>query len=301
MPAAPSASATTSRGPRIGIHTSIAGGVDQAAERAHEMGCGTLQIFSSSPRQWRASAPAAEAVKRLRELRRRWDLKPLVVHAGYLLNLAAADATLRERSQAAFREELERCRALGAEFLVLHPGAAPVEELAAGRAPALDRLAAALRAAARGFDWGRLRLLIEHTAGGGGRLGGSFAEVREILDRLDGPPAGLPAGACLDTCHCWAAGYELKSAAGYEETWRRAGRELGMGRIYLLHLNDAKCRLGSHLDRHQNIGAGELGAEFFRRLVNDPRLAKKAMILETPVDQPGDDRANVARVLSYRR
>lgn len=278
--------------PRIGIHTSVAGGVDLAAERAHELGCEAFQIFSSSPRQWRGTEVAAPKARRLRALRRAHPLRPLVIHDNYLINLAGANQWLHARSMEAFRGELQRARQLGAEFLVMHPGSANQDP----RPAALARLAAALHACAEGFRWGPLRLLIENTAGGGGRLGGTFAEVAAILDSL----AGLPVGACIDTCHCWAAGHDLRSPEGYEAMMAELQATIGLRRIYVIHANDSKGGRGSHLDRHQHIGKGELGDECFRRMLHDRRLARMAFILETPIDRPGDDRRNVEHLKALR-
>ncbi len=294
--------------PRIGIHTSIAGGVERAAERAQALGCECLQIFSSSPRQWRAARPNAAACAELTAKRDQYHLSPLAAHVNYLVNLASGADELRQRSQAAFRGELERAAALAADYLILHPGSMGVEDARAGggagetaaapasREAAVARLAAAIRETADGFDWGRLRLLIENTAGGGGRLGGEFSEVAAILDRLE----GLPTGACLDTCHCWAAGYELASEEGYTATCRRIERELGLERIHVWHVNDTRSRLGSRLDRHEHIGAGKLGEGLFRRMLHDARWKQAAFILETPLEQEGDDRRNMETLRRLR-
>ncbi len=294
--------------PRIGIHTSIAGGVERAADRARALGCECLQIFSASPRQWRAITPSAAACAELTARRRQYGLEPLAIHVNYLVNLASAEASLRQRSQAAFRGELERAAALKADFLILHPGSMGAEDASAGSgetgpgAPPRDReaarvrLAAAIRETAAGFAWGRLRLLIENTAGGGGRLGGDFRELAAILDLL----RGLPAGACLDTCHCWVAGYDLVSEAGYRETCRHIERELGRERVFVWHANDTRSRLGSRLDRHEHIGAGNLGPGLFRRMLHDARWKQAAFILETPLEKDGDDRRNLQTLLRLR-
>jgi len=278
--------------PRLGNHVSVAGGVEHAPERAHELGCEALQIFSASPRQWRAPEISAAAGRLFAARRRQWKLRPVVIHDNYLINLAGADATLQTRSREAFRGELRRAAALGAEFLVMHPGSAG----GGGHAAAIARLAAAIRACAQGMRWGRLRLLIENTAGGAARLGGTFAEVAAILEAL----RGLPVGACIDTCHCFASGYDLTDPAGYEATIQELRATVGLRRVYVVHANDSKGKLGSHLDRHQHIGRGYLGDETFRRLLHDPRLKHAAFILETPIDRPGDDRRNLDRLKSLR-
>lgn len=259
---------------RIGTHVSSAGGVDQAAERAHQLGCQAFQVFTASPRQWRARAIKAEAAERLAQLRRKYKLAPLVVHANYLINLAGAQTEFHARSLVAFRGELERAAAVGADYLVLHPGSGD-----------LSRCAESLRQAADGFKWGRLELLIENTAGGGGHLGGDFGAVAALLERL----RGLPVGACIDTCHAWAAGYDWVRPGGCADTLRALDDEVDLQRVPVFHANDAKSERGSHLDRHAHIGAGKMGQGVFRNLLRDPRVRGKAFIVETPpAGQPRD-------------
>ncbi|MGH9535617.1 MAG: deoxyribonuclease IV [Terriglobales bacterium] len=281
-------------GPRVGVHTSVAGGLPLAADRARALGCQTLQIFSSSPRQWRGAeldpAGCAEMIRR----RRAYGLRPLVIHANYLINAAGSDPVLWERSIAALRGELVRARQLEAEFVVLHPGAAGAGH---DRAAAIDRVGDAVRRAAEGLKWGRLRLLIENTAGGG-RLGGSWEELAALLAAVGSGAAPVPSGACIDTCHAWAAGYDVRSPAGYRATMAKLNRLVGLKNVHVIHVNDSKGGQNSHLDRHQNLGQGTLGREAFRLWINDRRLARKAFILETPVDNPGDDRKNLRRLRS---
>lgn len=251
--------------------------------------------------------PTPAACAEMQARRRKYDLYPLAIHVNYLVNLATADRELRQRSQQAFRGELERATALGTEYLILHPGSVgtaagamngkdEAQAASGGREAALDRLAEAIREAASGFEWGELRLLIENTAGGGSRLGGEFSEVAAILDRL----SGIPSGACLDTCHCWTAGYELVSEPGYLETCQRIERELGGERVHVWHCNDTASRLSSRLDRHQHIGEGLLGEALFRRMLHDARWKRTAFILETPLEKEGDDRRNVQTMLRLR-
>lgn len=273
---------------RIGIHTSIQGSLDKSALRAHELGANTFQIFSASPRMWRARMPSAEEIRRLKEARERLDLKPLVVHDNYLINLAAADPALRRRSVAAFRGELERAAALGAEYLVAHPGSSAgqsVEE-------AIDRVAESIAEAARGLALDGLVLLLENTAGSGAALGSRFEELAEIRRRASAR-VDFEIGYCLDTAHCLAAGYDVATAAGLKKTLAEADRVLGLERVRVIHSNDSKAPLGSRVDRHAHIGEGHIGAEGFRRILAHPRLRRKPFILETPVKEEGDDRRNV--------
>ncbi|MDW8353997.1 MAG: deoxyribonuclease IV [Bryobacterales bacterium] len=269
------------------MHTSISGSLDQAAARAAALGANTFQIFSSSPRMWRARVLEPEEIRRLRQLRERLELDPFVIHDNYLINLAAADPRIRERSIEAFRGELERALALGADYLVLHPGSYRGQSLDA----ALRTLAESLKAAARGLRNGGLTLLVENTAGSGSALGSRFeelAEIRRLTTDLD-----FPIGYCVDTAHCLAAGYDVATQAGLRSTLRQAQAILGLERIPVIHANDSKAPLGARVDRHQHIGKGYIGIQGFRRILNHPRLRSKAFILETPIDRDGDDRRNL--------
>ena len=274
---------------RIGIHTSSAGGVHNAAERAYLLGCNTLQIFSSSPRQWAAcelNRPHCDEMKRLRDC---YDLKPLVIHTNYLVNLAGVNELFLKKSIEAFRGEIERAMVLCAEYLVLHPGSFRGSD----REQGLMRTAAAIAASAQGLDLAKsgLTILIENTAGAEYSLGGSFEQVAEVLEYLRNL---VPVGACIDTCHTHVAGYDIVSPQGMQETMKHLDETVGLKNVPVWHCNDAKAARGSKLDRHQHIGQGSIGLEPFRRLLNDPRLAHAAFIAETPIDEPGDDVRNVA-------
>ncbi len=273
---------------RIGIHTSTAGGVENAAERAYRLGCNTFQIFSSSPRQWAPYELMRAQCEEMSRLRERYDLKPLVIHANYLVNLAGGNSEFHAKSIVAFRGEVERALALSAEFLVLHPGSFR----GSSREEGLRRAALAIEQAVEGLDLGarNLRILIENTAGSEFSLGGNFEQVAELLYLLRN---FVPVGACIDTCHTHASGYDIVSDEGFAETLDQLDRTVGLKDVYVWHCNDAKSARGSKLDRHQHIGKGSIGLKPFRRLLNDPRLAGAAFIAETPIDQPLDDLANV--------
>lgn len=215
----------------------------------------------------------------MRQLCAQHGLKPLVVHANYLINLAGAKADFHAQSLTAFRGELERAAAIGADYLVLHPGSGDER-----------RCTDSIRAAAAGFEWGTLTLLIENTAGGGQHLGGNFAQLGRLLDAL----RELPVAACLDTCHTWVAGYDIATDDGYAATLGELDETVGLKRVPVWHANDAKAARGSHLDRHQHIGQGQLGAATFQRLLRDPRWSHAAFILETPVDDPADQPRDLA-------
>ena len=280
---------------RIGIHTSIAGEISHSLELATNLGCNALQIFSRSPRTWpRATGnriPEADAA-RFRSRRAELRLGPLVIHDNYLINLASPEPVLRVRSIQAFHDELVRAVALGADFLVAHPGAGR------GRHPrqALDDFARGLRQAARGIQFDGLRILLENTSGMGTALGWRFEELGAILDAV----SDLPVGACVDTAHTFQAGYDIRSEGGLERTLEAIERTVGLSRVFVLHVNDSKTPLGSRVDRHEHIGRGKIGLEAFRRILNHPWLSTgaqglpgRAFILETPIDRPGDDRRNV--------
>ena len=274
---------------RIGIHTSIAGGVQNAAERAYRLGCNTFQIFSSSPRQWAPYELTRAQCAEMGRLREKYDLRPLVIHTNYLVNLASTTPLFLKKSVEAFRGEIERALALRAEQLVLHPGSFR----GADRVQGLMQTAAAIAAASQGLDLvkNNLTILIENTAGAEYSLGGRFEQVAEILDRLRGV---VPIAACIDTCHTHVAGYDMVSEAGMADTLARLDATVGLKNVRVWHCNDAKAACGSKLDRHQHIGRGSIGLEPFRRLLNDSRLAHAAFIAETPIDAPGDDKKNVA-------
>lgn len=273
---------------RIGIHTSIAGALKNAAVRAAELGANTFQIFSTSPRSWSFLGVDREAALDLRRTREKLDLRPLVVHDNYLINLAAPDEDVRGKSIAAFRAEIERALAIGADYLVMHPGSSKghsIEE-------AMGTLAASMAAAVKGLKFDGLTVLLENTAGAGATIGRTFQELRELHERLL-REAGIETGYCLDTAHCLASGYDVSSQEGLENTVAHASRILGLRRIPVIHSNDSKAPLGSQVDRHEHIGRGHIGKEGFRRILCHPKLRGKAFILETPIDKPGDDRRNL--------
>jgi deoxyribonuclease IV len=286
IPAAEHRPQSSSR--RIGIHTSTAGGVETSAERAWRLGCNTLQIFSSSPRMWRPYDITPQQCEEMIRLRAAYDLKPLVIHANYLINVAGTDPEMLEKSVSAFRAEMERAISLHAEYVVLHPGSFR----SCSRAEGLANACAAIARATDGLKMADngLTLLIENTAGAEFSLGSSFESVAELIAAL---AAHIPVASCIDTCHTHVKGYDIVSDSGYTETMRRLDATVGLANVRVWHCNDAKAACGSKLDRHQHIGKGSIGPEPFRRLLNDPRNAHAAFILETPIDEPFDDLHNM--------
>ncbi|MBB5319182.1 deoxyribonuclease IV [Tunturibacter empetritectus] len=273
---------------RIGVHVGTAGGTWTAVERAVAAGANTFQIFSSSPRQWRAAAVKPEDAVKMRELRAKHDVGPVAIHASYLINLCSQTESVRVNGVAAFRGEVERALALGAEYLVLHPGSWK----GLTREEGLRLAAESIEKAIDGVPWqGKdFKILIENTAGAEFSLGGKLEQVAELVERLK---ACAPVGVCLDTCHVHVAGYDLVSPDGYVETMLLVKDTVGFDAVKVWHCNDAKAAMGSKLDRHEHIGEGTIGAEVFRRLLHDERFGHAVFIAETPVDAPGDEARNV--------
>jgi deoxyribonuclease-4 len=274
---------------RIGIHTSIAGSLERSAIEAADLGANTFQIFSTSPRMWRASVPSPVQIKLLRAAREKFDLAPLVIHSNYLANLASSSEELRVKSVGSFRGEIERGLAIGAEYLVVHPGNSKGHTVEQGIVAVVRSLAEV----SAGLDTREITVLLENTAGSGEALGSKFEELslmRECASRV----IDLNVGFCIDTCHCHSAGYDMATAEGLRKTVAEIDRHLGVANVRVIHANDSKSPLGSHVDRHQHIGKGSIGEKGFRRIVNHPKLRGKAFILETPVDDERDDRGNIA-------
>jgi deoxyribonuclease IV len=283
---------------RIGIHTSIAGSHLRALESAKKLGCNALQIFSASPRMWQGAAariPESDA-KAFRARRAELGLGPLVIHANYLVNLAASQPMLRTRSIQAFHEEMVRGVLLRADFLVVHPGArgeASMEQ-------AIATIVESVRQAARGVPMHGMRILIENTAGMGTAVGSRLEEVAAILRGL----REMNAGACLDTAHLFAAGYDIRSEEGLANTVGQIERTIGLENVPVFHVNDSKIPLGGRVDRHEHIGKGKIGEVAIARILRQPRfgatepegLVGRAFLAETPIDEPGDDRMNVAKL-----
>jgi len=273
---------------RIGVHLGTAGGCWTAVNRAVEAGANTFQFFSSSPRMWRAADVKAEDANKMRELRLAHDVGPVSIHASYLINLCSQTESVRTNSTSAFRGEVQRAMALGAEYLVLHPGSWKGLTREEGLRLAADSILKAVE----GIDFvGKdFQILIENTAGAEFSLGSKLEQVAELVATL-APCA--PVAVCLDTCHVHVAGYDIVTPQGYAETTKLIGETIGFDAVKVWHCNDAKADMGSKLDRHEHIGEGTIGAEAFRRLLHDERFAKALFIAETPVDNPGDEARNV--------
>lgn len=271
---------------RLGAHTSISGSLDLAIDRAVAIGCECLQIFYGSPRQWRQSIFPDDVIERFIHKRRAAGLDPLVAHAAYLVNLGTPDRALHRRSIASLLATLrgvERLEGLGA---ITHLGS----RLSSPRGTALRRIATAVRQILGASD--RAMVLLENSAGSGGTLGVSLDDLAAVLDGVHGDPR---VGVCLDTAHLFASGWDLRTSAGVEEMVEAANRAVGWDRVRVLHLNDSLGALGSHRDRHANIGEGLIGSDGFRAILAHPRMRTLPGIIETPgFDNEGPDAKNLA-------
>jgi len=260
---------------RLGAHMSIAGGVSKALERGHSIGCEAIQIFTRNQRQWRSKPLAPEEIERFKLKQEETGIRPVVAHDSYLINLGSPDEAMWQKSLQAYIIELQHCETLGIPYLVMHPGS----HLGSGEEAGLCRIAEGLNrahAATRGFG---VISLLETTAGQGTNLGYCFeqlATIRETVKEVE------RVAVCFDTCHVFAAGYDLRTPEAYAATMAEFDRILGLDLLRCFHLNDSKKGLASRVDRHQHIGQGLLGLEPFRLLLNDPRFATLPGLLETP-------------------
>ena len=278
----------------LGAHVSTLGGVATAPGRGAAIGATAIQLFTKTPNQWREPALTAAHVDAFRAAMARSGVRIAVSHDSYLINLASPDEVLRARSAQCFVAELTRCRALGIPWVVSHPGNF-MDDRAAGLARNAHEYAACLAAVP-----GEVGVLIEGTAGAGTALGSTFEELRALRDALP-VEARARVGFCLDTAHLHAAGYDV--AGDIEAVWDRFDREIGLSLLKCLHLNDSKAAPGSHLDRHEWIAEGQIGAEAFRRTMRDPRLVAVVKIVETPKgdDPVRHDRRMLRRLRAYAR
>ncbi|MCX7683054.1 MAG: deoxyribonuclease IV [Anaerolineae bacterium] len=273
---------------RLGAHESIAGGLHRAFDHARAVGCDALQIFVKSSRAWAVSPLTDEEITLFKAKAEETAIHPVVAHASYLLNPATPDDELWKKSRDTLIVELERCEALGIPYLVLHPGS----HKEAGEEVGLKRVAQALGEVHTATPGLRARILLETTAGQGSDLGYRFEQLAWLLAHT---PQGERLGVCFDTCHVFAAGYELRTPEGYATTMELFERIIGLDRLQAIHLNDSKGELGSRKDRHEHIGKGRIGLEGFRHVLGDPRLEGLPGLLETPKGADlREDRDNLA-------
>jgi deoxyribonuclease IV len=277
--------------PKIGFHAPIAGGLQNALLKARSLGCDAVQIFSRNPRGWKARPLEAEEVANFKRVRADSGIKTIAVHANYLINLAAADEAIREKSVASFREEVERGLALGADFLVVHPGSAR----GACESDALRTCAESLKTACDGIELNGFRILLENTAGQGECIGHRFEHLRELIESRP----ELDLGVCLDTAHAFTAGYDLRDEDGLAAALDSLDANVGLTNVLAVHFNDSKAPYNSRVDRHYHLGLGHIGAEALRRVASHPKLSHAAFLLETPQDEHGDDERNLAALRAY--
>jgi len=273
---------------------SISGGVDKAIDRGREVGCETIQIFTRTPRQWKMREFSQEEVEDFKREREEAGINPVFAHDTYLINLGSPDEELWKRSIAVLEDELARCDALGLPFLVVHPGS----HVGQGEEAGLERIAQALSLALSRKPAYKAQLLLEITAGQGSNLGYNFQQLARLIELTEN---GERLGICFDTCHAFVAGYEIRTPEGYDATFHELNELIGLERLKVFHLNDAKGDLGSRLDRHQHIGKGYLGLEPFRMLLNDERFRGLPMVLETPKGPKMEEDIENLRVLRSLR
>ncbi|MCO5206647.1 MAG: deoxyribonuclease IV [Anaerolineae bacterium] len=269
---------------RLGAQISAAGGVFKAFERAEAVGCETFMVYTKSNRQWNAKPLTEKDIAKYEEERDAYaeSIFPMVVHAAYLINLASPDPAIWKKSADAIRDEIERAEAFGVEYLVMHPGSHMTASIEEG----MDNIVRALRQVSAETPGYHVRVCLENMAGQGTNLGYTFEQLAYILTETDVPKR---MGVCFDTCHVFAAGYDIRSAEAYAETMDTFDRVVGLDQIRCFHFNDSKYPLDSRRDRHEHIGQGYLGTEAFANFVNDPRWADHPAHLETPKTEKDDD------------
>lgn len=266
----------------LGKHVSIAGGLDKSFARAAEIGCNSMQIFVKNPRGWKMRAVEAEEVERFKKARKKYQINPVVVHAAYLINLASPKNDLWEKSISALKSEYKRCDRLGAEYLIFHPGS----HTGSGIDQGIERIAEALKRILAEIETETM-ILLENTAGAGTGIGEEFSQLKKIIEQVARPKK---LGVCIDTCHAFAARYNLTEAEGLAELINDFKQLIGLEKLKVIHLNDSKYDCCTNKDEHAHIGEGKIGIKAFKRLINHPQLRNKVFILETPqFDKDTDD------------
>ncbi|MBI5849087.1 MAG: deoxyribonuclease IV [Nitrospirae bacterium] len=273
---------------RIGVHISIAGGIDKGLERARDLGCSSVQMFSHNPRGWELAKRSPEEIMRFRELKQEFDLSPVVIHTSYLINLASSRTELFDKSVRMVIQELDIADEIDAEYVVLHTGSASGDLPAAARARAVE----ALKQVAGQGRW-KAGLLLENTAGERGDITSHMADIAGIIEKVS---SDLIAGLCLDTCHAFAAGYDIATEKGIEGLAQEIGKYMSKEHLRLIHLNDSKKPMGSGVDRHEHIGEGTIGRTGLRKFLLHPFFPNIPLILETPKKTEEDDPRNLTAV-----
>ncbi len=271
------------------MHTSIAGGISRSIERAAHLDCNTIQIFSHSPRQWKKTRIPAAEVNHFAELRQKYDISPVFVHASYLINLASLSSVVVKKSMDLLSYEMENADMIGAEYVVLHTGSARGEDEKKAR----EKAAMALKRSIN--KKGRASIILENTAGQRGDITSSIHALADIMDICNNDRI---AGICIDTCHAFASGYDIAAGEGLNTLVNEIKKYMGIDKLKLIHLNDSKKPLESGVDRHEHIGRGSIGIEGFRNILSDRSITNVPIILETPKDDEDDDRKNLETVFA---
>jgi deoxyribonuclease-4 len=282
---------TKRKRPRIGAHLPIKHGLHEALLLGAELGCDAIQLFSRNPRGWTAKPLTEESINLFRKTRKRTKIFPVLIHANYLINLSAADEIILLKSIESFGEEVERAIALRVDYLVVHPGSAR----GSCEADGITACARSLKIACKGLRFGKLRILLENTAGQGECIGHRFEHLRAIMDACP----KLPLAVCLDTAHSFTAGYDIREAEGLHATLEIIRRTVGLRNVRAIHFNDSRAPYNSRVDRHWHIGEGHIGGEALRRIARHPSLGHAAFILETPYDDPRADVKNLETLRSF--
>ena len=273
----------------MGVHTSIAGGVSRSIERAAQLGCNTIQIFSHSPRQWKKTRIPAAEVNQFAELRQKYKIRPVFVHASYLINLASLSSVVVKKSIDLLSYEMVNADLIGAEYVVLHTGSASGEDEKRAREKAAKALQRSIN------EKGKASIILENTAGQRGDITSSIHALADIMDICN---SDRIAGICIDTCHAFASGYNIAAREGLNTLVNEIKKYIGIDKLKLIHLNDSKKPLESGVDRHEHIGRGSIGIEGFRNILSDRRIKNVPIILETPKDDEDDDRKNLETVFA---
>jgi deoxyribonuclease-4 len=274
---------------RVGLHVSISGSIDRSVDRARELGCTTFQIFTRNPRGWASKPLRDEEVEGFRQKVKEYGYDVVVAHMPYLPNLSSPKEETFQRSLGILKEELERCGVLDIPYLVTHLGS----HMGEGEEVGLNRVVQACSEALSAVD-NDVMILLEITAGTKNSVGYRFEHLRYIMDRVE---ASDRLGVCFDTCHAFAAGYELRTPEGVRATLQALDEAVGLKHMKVVHLNDSKGDYDSHVDRHEHIGLGAIGEEGFRAILGNPEIRSRPLILETPVDARRDDKGNLLKVL----
>lgn len=276
----------------LGAHTSIAGGVDKAVERAAKIGCTTFQIFTKNSNQWKAKPLNEQVVQNYKRLVKLKNLKPVIAHDSYLINLCAKDKSILKKSREAFIDELERCELLGIDYLNFHPGS----HMGLGEEDGIKLIAESINIAHEKTKGFKVKSMIETTAGQGTSIGYKFEQIRKIIDLVEDKKR---LAVCVDTCHIFAAGYNIRTEKGYLKTFEEFDEIIGLKYLKAFHMNDSKKELGERVDRHEHIGRGKIGLSGFRFIMNDERFFNIPKILETPKGEDmREDVINMKKLLS---